>query len=89
MEAKHWMVPPEVYDGKNAICSCSVDGNKVPSYMDVKDTLKKNGVAFEFSLATKYLASSQFQVIYQPNVNFPEIHFYRFSLPDFVRKTNK
>lgn len=74
----------EVYDDKNVVCSCSVAGDNVRTNMDIKKPLDKNGIMFEFSLATKYLAASKFQVLYQANVNMPAIHIYTFFLKDFT-----
>jgi hypothetical protein len=73
-----------IYDGTNAVSSCSVAGHIVPSNMQgVKAPLMERGVLFEFSVATNYLASSQFCVAYYVN-GHPAVNFYTFNLKDFV-----
>ena len=78
-----------VYESANfitshLISSCSVSGEKVPSYMqDVKPPLAAKGVLFEFKVGTNHLDSVEFEIGYGSTVH-PAVDQYRFALQTFV-----
>lgn len=92
----HWQLGGArltIYDGtnfvlSNTVSSCSIAGEKVPSFMqDVKSPLAKKGVFYSFEASTNHLASADFEICYGSHLH-PAVNCYRFALQPFVPETS-
>ena len=74
------------FTSSNFIASSSIAAKTIPSNMqDVKESLVKNGVLYEFEVSTNNLTSADFEIGYVSD-SMPAQMNYRFALQTFFHR---